>query len=48
MNAPDVRERMANQAFDIVAGTPEQFGEFMKREVARWKVAVKESGASLD
>jgi tripartite-type tricarboxylate transporter receptor subunit TctC len=48
MNAPDVRERMANQAFDIVASTPEQFGEFMKREVARWKVAVKESGASLD
>jgi tripartite-type tricarboxylate transporter receptor subunit TctC len=48
MNAPDVRERMANQGFDIVANTPEQFGEFMRREVARWKAAVKESGASLD
>ena len=48
MNAPDVRERMAGQGFDIVANTPEQFGEFMRREVARWKVAVKESGAALD
>ena len=48
MNAPDVRERMASQGFDIVANTPEQFGEFMRREVARWKVAVKESGAALD
>lgn len=48
MNAPDVRERMANQGFDIVANTPEQFGEFMRREVVRWKAAVKESGASLD
>ena len=48
MNAPDVRERMANQGFDIVANTPEQFGEFMRREVARWKAAVKESGATLD
>jgi tripartite-type tricarboxylate transporter receptor subunit TctC len=48
MNAPDVRERMANQGFDIVANTPEQFGEFMRLEVARWKAAVKESGATLD
>lgn len=48
MNAPDVRERMASQGFDVVASTPEQFGEFMKREVARWKIAVKESGATLD
>ncbi len=48
MNAPDVRERMASQGFDVVANSPEQFGDFMKREVARWKVAVKESGATLD
>jgi tripartite-type tricarboxylate transporter receptor subunit TctC len=48
MNAPDVRERMATQGFDVVADTPEQFSEFLKREVARWKAAVKESGATLD
>ena len=48
MNAPDVKERMANQAFDIVANSPAEFGDFMKKEVARWKVAVKESGAGLD
>lgn len=48
MNAPDVKERMASQGFDIVASTPEQFGDFMRREVARWKAAVKESGATLD
>jgi len=48
MNAPDVKERMANQAFDIVANSPAEFGDFMKKEVARWKLAVKESGAGLD
>ncbi len=48
MSATDVRERMASQGFDIVANTPEQFSDFLKREVARWKVAVKESGATLD
>ncbi|MBA3771517.1 MAG: tripartite tricarboxylate transporter substrate binding protein [Ramlibacter sp.] len=48
MSATDVRERMASQGFDIVANTPQQFSDFLKREVARWKVAVKESGATLD
>jgi tripartite-type tricarboxylate transporter receptor subunit TctC len=48
MSAPDVKERMASQGFDIVANSPEQFSDFLKREVARWKTAVKESGATLD
>lgn len=48
MNAPDVKERMASQAFDIVANSPAEFSDFLKQEVARWKLAVKESGAGLD
>ncbi|HSI54728.1 MAG TPA: tripartite tricarboxylate transporter substrate-binding protein [Ramlibacter sp.] len=48
MNAPDVKERMASQAFDVVANSPQEFSDFLKKEVARWKVAVKESGAALD
>jgi tripartite-type tricarboxylate transporter receptor subunit TctC len=48
MNAPEVRERMATQSFDIIANTPAEFSEFLKREVARWKRAVKESGAGID
>lgn len=48
MNAPDVKERMGNQAFDIVANSPAEFSEFLKKEVARWKKAVKESGAGMD
>jgi len=31
-----------------VRGTPQEFSDFLKKEVARWKVAVKESGAGLD
>ena len=48
MNSPDVKERMAAQAFDIVADTPQEFSDFLKKEVTRWKTAVKESGAALD
>ncbi len=48
MSAPDVKERMASQAFDIVANSPAEFSDFLAKEVARWKLAVKESGAGLD
>lgn len=48
MNAPDVKERMGNQAFDIVANSPAEFSDFLKKEVARWKKAVKDSGAAMD
>lgn len=48
MQAADVKERMATQAFDIVASSPAEFGDFMAKEVARWKLAVRESGARLD
>jgi tripartite-type tricarboxylate transporter receptor subunit TctC len=46
--APDVKERMGSQAFDIVANSPTEFSDFLKKEVARWKQAVKESGAGMD
>jgi len=48
MGAPDVKERMASQGFDIVANSPAEFSDYLKKEVARWKLAVKESGAGLD
>ena len=48
MNAPEVRERMASQGFDIVANTPQEFSQFLQAEVTRWKAAVKESGAQMD
>lgn len=48
MHAPDIRERMTAQGFDVVANSPEGFDRFLLREVARWKAAVKESGAQMD
>lgn len=48
MNAPDVKERMATQAFDVVTNSPQEASDWFKKEVARWKQAVKDSGAGLD
>jgi tripartite-type tricarboxylate transporter receptor subunit TctC len=44
LRSPDVRERMNAIGFDVVAGTPEEFGQFMKAEVERWTKAVEKGG----
>lgn len=40
LRSPEVRERMTQIGFDVVAGTPEEFGRFMREEVARWTAVV--------
>ena len=44
LRSPDIRERMNAIGFDVVAGTPEEFGAFMKAEVERWTRAVERGG----
>jgi len=45
---PALRERFASQGLEVVAGTPQQFGEFFRRDMERWRDAVTASGAKLD
>lgn len=44
LNEPDTRARFDVQGFDIVANTPEQFTEFVKAELGRWKQVVETAG----
>ena len=44
LRSPDVRERMNQIGFDVVASTPEEFGRFMKDEVERWSAVVNRGG----
>jgi tripartite-type tricarboxylate transporter receptor subunit TctC len=44
----EVRERIATFGFEPVGNTPEEFGEFVKADIARWAKVVKESGARVD
>ncbi|KQP20614.1 tripartite tricarboxylate transporter substrate binding protein [Pseudorhodoferax sp. Leaf267] len=46
--APDMRERIANLGFDVVAGTPEAFAAAYKKDAPVWEKLVKASGAKLD
>ena len=44
LNDPDTRARFDVQGFDVVANTPEQFTEFVKTELSRWKQVVETAG----
>jgi tripartite-type tricarboxylate transporter receptor subunit TctC len=48
LRAPEVRERMTQIGFDVVAGTPEEFGQFMKAEVERWTKVVERGGIKAE
>lgn len=45
---PDVKDFLFNQGLDPAPGTPEQFGTYIKSEIAKWAKVVKDSGARAD
>jgi tripartite-type tricarboxylate transporter receptor subunit TctC len=48
LGIPEVRSRLAAEAFDVPADTPEQFAAVIKAEVTKWAKVVKETGARAD
>ena len=48
LNAPDIRERLEGQGFEIVAGTPEMFGKFLEDETAFYGKLVREVGIKAE
>ncbi len=44
----DVKEKLAQQGAVASAWTPEQFGEFIHNEIAKWGKVVKASGAKVE
>jgi tripartite-type tricarboxylate transporter receptor subunit TctC len=48
MRAPDIAERYAVLGVEPVDSTPEQFGAYLKSELAKWGDIVKRSGTKLE
>ena len=48
LRQPDVRERYASVGFETVGSTPEEFGAFLKADIAKWAEVVRRSGAQVD
>ena len=44
LRSPEIRERMNQIGFDVVASTPEEFGKFMREELERWTRVVQKGG----
>jgi len=44
LRQPDVVSRLANDGADVIAGTPEEFGAFMRAETAKWAKVAKAAG----
>lgn len=44
----DVAQRFAGEGGEVTPNTPEEFGAFIRTEIAKWGKAVKESGAKVD
>jgi tripartite-type tricarboxylate transporter receptor subunit TctC len=48
LQQPEVKARFAALMAEPVANTPEQFGAFMRQELAKYESVVKASGAKVD
>jgi tripartite-type tricarboxylate transporter receptor subunit TctC len=48
LHDPEVRKAIEKEGGEALGGTPEQFGDLIKAEVAAWAPVVRESGAKVD
>jgi len=48
LKQPEVRELLAKQGMAAAGGTPERFGDLVKRELARWSLVVAKAGIKAD
>jgi tripartite-type tricarboxylate transporter receptor subunit TctC len=48
MKDPETRKRMADFGFEPIGNTPEEFGAFVKEDIARWAKLVKDTGAKVE
>jgi tripartite-type tricarboxylate transporter receptor subunit TctC len=48
LKQPDMRERLASHGLIPAPGTPEDLGEYLRAEIARWTKVVKVAGIALN
>ena len=47
LEAPDLRERLAGEALEPMPMSPDQFGQYIRDDIARWSKLAKERGIEL-
>ena len=48
LNSPDITKRLQEMEFEVVAGTPKQFSEWIATEITRWGKVIKATGAKAE
>jgi tripartite-type tricarboxylate transporter receptor subunit TctC len=48
LNLPDVRQRLLDINFEIVASTPEAFADYIRWETPRWAKVIRQTGAKAN
>ncbi len=48
LKSPEVLEKLAQQGAEALGSSPEEYGAYVKKELARWASVVKSTGISLD
>jgi tripartite-type tricarboxylate transporter receptor subunit TctC len=48
LNAHDLRERLESLGAELAAGTPQDFADYIAREIPKWAKVVKDSGARAE
>jgi tripartite-type tricarboxylate transporter receptor subunit TctC len=48
LTSAEVKERFGKMGVEVVAGSPDQFSQFLKSEVARWAKVIQDAGIKAD
>jgi len=48
LNDPEIKSRLVEQGFEVVANSPEEFARFQQQELARWKQVIEVGKITLD
>lgn len=48
LNQPDIKKRLIEMEFEIVASNPKQFSDWIRTEIGRWGKVIKDTGAKAE
>jgi tripartite-type tricarboxylate transporter receptor subunit TctC len=48
MNMPEIEQRLSSMGLEPATSTPEQFGAYIKAQIAKWAKVIKQSGARIE
>jgi tripartite-type tricarboxylate transporter receptor subunit TctC len=48
LHQPDVKAKLADMEFDVIASSPEQFSDWIRSEIPRWGKVIRDTGTKAN